>query len=100
MLNKEVIKEGILDLLNVFTNWNIDIEDVRTMRKWYSFLHKMTDMNFKEMVAHYILEERFNAIIDGLVQFKEEEQNEAKTVELGEMAEYMYGDMLSEGDKK
>ena len=100
MLNKEVFKEGILDLLNVFPNWNIDIEDVRTMRTWYSFFHKMTDMNFKAMVARYIREERFNPTIAGLLQYKEEGQYDAKTVDLGHIADEIYGDMLSEGNKK
>ena len=100
MLNKEVFKEGILDLLNVFPNWNIDIEDVRTMRTWYSFFHKMTDMNFKAMVSRYIREERFNPTIAGLLQYKEEGHYDAKTVDLGDIADEIYGDMLSEGNKK
>ena len=100
MLDKEVFTEGILDLLNVFPNWNIEIEDARTMRTWYSFFQKMTDTNFKAMVARYIREERFNPTIAGLLQFKEEGQYDAKTVDLGDMAEDMYGDMLSEGYKK
>jgi len=100
MLDKEVFTEGILDLLNVFPNWNIAIEDTRTMRTWYSFFQKMTDTNFKAMVARYIREERFNPTIAGLLQFKEEGQYDAKTVDLGDMAEDMYGDMLSEEYKK
>ena len=101
MLNKEVFKDGILDLLNVFPNWNIEIEDARTMRTWYSFFQKMTDTNFKAMVSRYIREERFNPTIAGLLQYKEEGHYDSKSVDLGDVADDIYDDLLAdyEGDK-
>ena len=100
MLDKKVFSEGLNELKAVFPNWNVDLGDTFVLRVWYKSFKHMDDANYKSMVSKYMKEQKFAPTVAGLLEYKEEGQYDAKTVDLGDMAEDMYGDMLSEGYKK
>ena len=100
MLDKKVFSAGLNELKAVFPNWNVDLGDPFVLRVWYKSFKHMDDANYKSMVSKYMKEQKFAPTVAGLLEYKEEGQYDAKTVDLGDMAEDMYGDMLSEGYKK
>ena len=101
MLSKEVFKQEMTNLVYVFPNWNADIENPNVMRAWYRHFQRMDDMNFKAMVSKYTQEERFNPTVAGLMQYREEGHYDSKSVDLGDVADDIYDDLLAdyEGDK-
>ena len=100
MLDKKVFSAGLNELKAVFPNWNVDLGDPFVLGVWYKSFNHMDDANYKSMVSKYMKEQKFAPTVAGLLEYKEEGQYDAKTVDLGDMAEDMYGDMLSEGYKK
>lgn len=100
MLDKKVFSAGLNELKAVFPNWNVDLGDPFVLGVWYKSFKHMDDANYKSMVSKYMKEQKFAPTVAGLLEYKEEGQYDAKTVDLGDMAEDMYGDMLSEGYKK
>ena len=101
MLDKNTFKKEMLHMSYTFPNWNVELENPDAMLAWYKHFQKMDDMNFKAMVSKYTQEERFSPTVAGLMQYREEGHYDSKSVDLGDMADEMYDDLLAdhEGDK-
>ncbi len=66
MLDKDLFKQKINELLVSFPNWKIKYDDPFTMKLWYSKFEDMEDEHFYYMIDKYIENETFNPTIAGL----------------------------------
>ena len=101
MLDKKVFSAGLNELKAVFPNWNVDLGDPFVLNVWYKSFKHMDNSNYKSMVSKYMKEQKFAPTIAGLYEYKEEGHYDSKSVDLGDVADEIYDDLLAdyEGDK-
>lgn len=83
-LNKDVFKEQMEKLVNLYPTWGVKIEDPKVMKSWYSQFENFEDDQFVETVSKYIKSERFNPTVAGLLENRAPRKNrvEVEVVEV------------------
>lgn len=66
MLDKELFKKGMNQLLLAFPRWSVKLEEREVAEFWYKKFKHLTDKQFNNMVEKYIENERFEPTIKGL----------------------------------
>lgn len=72
MLNKDVFREGILNLMFAFPNWKMEIDNPKAMAYWYSFFEKMKNADFLKMVHDYCKHDDRLPTVRGLLDCRPE----------------------------
>lgn len=72
MLNKQVFKEQIEELIMFFPNWSVDVESKATMVAWYKKFEKYDDEEFVAAVNKYVSSESYQPTVSGLIKKLEE----------------------------
>lgn len=80
MLSKEVFKENMDKLLKSYVNWKFDRSDSEMVSIWYEKFKYKNDKEFSEMVDAYILEEKFNPTIAGILEYNKRIPSEAEKI--------------------
>lgn len=70
MLNKEVFKQKLQDLIDFYPNWGIKVDDSKVMAKWYTMFKDETDDRFQSMVNIHIRTVAFNPTVASLMECK------------------------------
>lgn len=66
MLNKEVFKHCVQDLIDFYPHWGIRADNSSVMAKWYSQFQMFEDHTFLKGVRHYIKTESYTPTVAGL----------------------------------
>lgn len=66
MLDKQVFKKGMQQLLYAFPNWKIKLDDQEVARFWYMRFKDFENERFMQMVDKYIENEKFDPTIKSL----------------------------------
>jgi hypothetical protein len=69
MLDKNVFLKGMQELVIFFPSWNVKVEDVEVVKKWYGMLKKFNDKEFECMISNYIKNESYSPTIAGLNKY-------------------------------
>lgn len=72
MLSKEIFKEQINRLVDIYPTWKIEYAQPRVMKNWYDRFKTLHDIQFTKMVDKYIDTERSVPTVAGLLSCKEE----------------------------
>ena len=72
MLSKEIFKEQINRLVDIYPTWKIEYAQPRVMKNWYDRFKTLHDIQFTKMVDKYIDTERSVPTVAGLLSHKEE----------------------------
>lgn len=70
MLNKEVFKQKLQDLIDFYPNWGIKVDDPKVIAKWYTIFKDDTDEQFQNMVNAHIKTVAFNPTVASLIECK------------------------------
>lgn len=80
MLDKEVFFKKMDELLMAYPNWNIQYDDPKVMKFWYSKFKHMENRHFELMIDRYIENENFNPTIGGLKSWDIEPRKSAEQI--------------------
>ncbi len=66
MLNKDVFKQKMQDLIDFYPSWGIKTDNSQVMSKWYERFKEYTDDQFSETVNKHIETITFNPTVASL----------------------------------
>jgi hypothetical protein len=72
MLNKDVFKQKIKDLIDFYPSWGIKADDKSIVAKWYSKFSNLSDDEFVEIVNIHIDKIKYVPTVASLNEFREE----------------------------
>jgi hypothetical protein len=85
MLNKDVFKQKIKDLIDFYPSWGIKADDKSVVAKWYSKFSNLSDDEFVEIVNIHIDKIKYVPTVASLNEFREEvKKTKMDTSTLGE----------------
>ena len=81
MLSKDVFKEQMQRLKNIFPEWNAKLGDEQVIKHWYREFEDLSDKRFVAKVNNYIKTSKYKPTVAGILeQNKEKEKNEDRYI--------------------
>jgi len=70
MLDKEIFKEQLQRMVDLFPTWKLDVTKASTVKNWYNMFDTYNDAQFKNTITKFCRTSKFPPTVAGIEECK------------------------------